>query len=199
MATCVLLQIVSDLIHDPALRQQFNQSPNAFMAPYNLTSFQRSVLLTMDRATIGEAIKQEIAGFDIDPSEFPACSEEYLPEGSVQPLYPDAKPTIFRFHPHHVKLSDLPGSTFELIVTGQSFAPGVNMEVVDKNTPASKLGVSFTPLGTYRCSRLYAIVGPPPGPATSIPVGAYRIRVINSQGSPNETILTAGADLVVDA
>ncbi len=202
MAKCVLLRIVSDLVGDPALRQHFDQSPETFLKNYDpLPEPQRSALFTMDRQKIGAAITAELMGFDVDETEFPPCSEEYLPEGSVDPLYPDPKPSIFRFRPKHVKLSDLSEPKFELIVTGQSFAPGATLEIQKKvgGDTAPKLGVSYTLLGTYRCSRIYAIVGPPPGQTPAIPPGAYVVKVINSKGKPNELPIQAPSDLTIVA
>jgi hypothetical protein len=193
-----LVHIVSDLIRDPALRQQFNEDPVKVMDEYELTKAERLILLTMDRPGITAAVKQELDSFQVDKSEFPPCSEEYLPElGQAPPEYPDPVPAILRFRPLKVKKNALP---FELIVTGQSFSrsPDAIVKVTEKANSSNTLAVSSTLFGTFRCSRLRAVVAPK-GAALTIPVGKYKVEVDNNPGTANAKTLTASLDLEVEA
>ncbi len=193
-----LVHIVSDLIRDPALRVQFNQDPVEVMDEYQLSVDERLTLLTMDRALITAAVKQELDNFQLSAGEFPPCSEEYLPElGKAPPEYPDPVPAILRFRPLKVKQNAFP---LELIVTGQSFsrAPDAVVKVTDKANPANTLSVSSTLFGTYRCSRLRAVVAPK-GAALTVPAGMYKVEVENSPGTAKKKTLAASLDLEVEA
>ena len=196
--TFQLVHIVSDLIRDPALRQQFNADPGAVMDEYNLTADERLTLLSMDRPNVTAAVKQELDNFQLAAGEFPPCSEEYLPElGKAPPEYPDPVPAVLRFRPLKVKQNP---PSFELIVTGQSFsrAPDAIVKVTEKGNPANALAVSSVLFGTFRCSRLRAVVAPK-GAALVIPLGKYTVEVENSPGTAKKKTLPASLDLEVEA
>jgi hypothetical protein len=193
-----LVHLVSDLIRDPSLRQHFNEDPVEVMDEYELTADERLVLLAMDRPTLTAAVKQQLDNFQLAPGEFPPCSEEYLPElGKAPPEYPDPVPAILRFRPLKVKKNALP---FELVVTGQSFSrsPDAVVKVTEKANAANVLAVSSTLFGTFRCSRLRAVVAPQGG-ALAIPPGKYKVEVENSPGTAKAKILPASLDLEVEA
>jgi hypothetical protein len=196
MPSFQLVHIVSDLVRNAALRQQFNADPVAVMNTYALTANERHILLSMDRATITDAVKAELDSYNLTAGEFPPCSEDYLPElGQAPPEYPDPVPAVLRFRP--LKLKNPP--PLELIVTGQSFsrAPDAVVKVFQKGNPASSLSVSSTLFGTFRCSRLRAVLAPRTGP--TIPAGTYTVQVVNCQGAPTESVLTATLDLTIEA
>ena len=148
----------------------------------------------MDRPTITAAVKAELDNYQLAGGEFPPCSEDYLPElGQVLPQYPDPVPAVLRFRP--LKLANPPPC--ELIVTGQSFsrAPDAIVKIVAKGT-ANALAVNSTLFGTFRCSRLRAVVAPP-GMTNAIAPGMYTVQVVNSPGTPKERVLTASLDLEI--
>lgn len=188
MASPALLWIVGALMNDKEARLRFNENPTAVMDQFQLSKTDRAVLLRMDKLEIEKAIRamktmehegvadkliDEVNHYTLTPGEIQPSSEEYLAEADQSdPDYPAPLPRVFKVRPERVSG---PVDRLELIVTGQSFPPGLKLSVTGED--GKPLKVSREKLfGTYRSSRYRAVLGAAEG-EEKIKAQRYRVSV----------------------
>jgi hypothetical protein len=196
-----LLKLAAALLRDRQLRMRFNHEPDQVIAEFQLTPAHRSLLYSMKAKEIGDAIEtvaptfaQEVRGKTPDPREFPPCDDQFLEDLDIgRTEYPSPEPQIQFIRPKRVKLQDLDGlpgdKKFALTISGQSFARDPDPSVRVRHIPSqTDLMVQSYLAGTFRCSRLVAIIANPT--PTGLSPGIYKVIVTNNgsditRGNPN--------------
>lgn len=175
-----LLEIVHDLVRDRGRRAQFNQDPEAFMTRYGLSAEARTALYTMDPEAIGLALGKELAGFQFEPGEFPACDWGES-EQEVELLYPQPTPRTFGIEPKRAAASD----GLEVTIWGQSFPEDATV-VFDP--PLATNGQRRA--GTYRCGRISVTLRSPAAGVHTVVVRSARIGKTIGSNQPVQLTLT---------
>lgn len=198
-----LLKLVASLLDDKGLRQRFNQDPRLVMTEFGLNAAERNKLLTMDPATVAaevalqfNAFEQEVNNGNVVPGEFPPCSEDYKPElGSGGSEYPAPTPAIYRIRPRTISHAEVAaaGEKLEVVITGKSFARDPDATAkVRRLSDSATWNVNSQLFGTFRCSRLVAVVGPKP-PETTLAAGNYQI-IVRNNGVDIERVRSSPTD-----
>jgi hypothetical protein len=193
-----ITKLIACLLEDAELRQELGRDIRPVMARYGVVSPDdvRS-LVSMDRDRIIERVKAEMAGFQFSAGEFDVPSSEWISDNGGQLAYVGPKPAIYRVRPREVKRAN-PNGPFTFDIFGKSFAPGVDavVQLLEANgTPMFQPGKFpiFVRFGTFRASGIHVEV---PGQISSqIPVGKYRVQVINYPGTQHEYTLTDSGEL----
>ena len=180
-----LLKLVAAMLEDASLRKRFVEKPNEVMNQYRLDATERAALLSMNPDTVKQAVNAQVGAFiaqigNYQPAEgeFRACDEDYLPElGSAESEYPSPLPAIYRVRPLQTKVGSV-SKGLELIVTGKSFDRDAALEVSPAGATEDWWPVPAEVFGTFRCSRLRAVVHDKTN--HPLPAGHYRIRVRNN-------------------
>jgi hypothetical protein len=170
----------------------------------------------MNALAIAKAVELEFPTFrdEVEDAQkkvvpIPPCSEEYRDDAEYGPfgdeprvMYPAPDPHIYRIRPRRVRKSDLkPGKErTELVVTGRSLCPDPEPIVLVKRLSDGatwELGTNL--FGTFRCSRLRAVLTPRDGDGGEIAAGFYNV-IVRNNFKPIERVREPGeADFEVVA
>jgi len=191
-----LARIVRDLMRDRHLRKRFNENPNEIMGEYGVSDADRAVLLTMDNNQIAAKMpthmQVEVQKFKIPDDEFRAVSEDFFVEdGGADPQYPSPAPGVFRFRPQTrsaVVLNAKPVGqrVFELVVFGQSLLD-VDLNLVRADGAVCSRS-NYSVFGTFRCSVLRAVFGPPGADVAWKGGDQYAVTILNNNTPPPWTV-----------
>jgi hypothetical protein len=179
------------LLDDKELRRRFNDHPKRVMNEFGLSSAEKSTFLTMDPHTIAvevkaqfDAFEQEIESAEVEAGEFPPCNEDFKPElGATETEYPSPTPGVYRVRPRKATRTEIAaaGEKLEIVVTAKSLARDPDPTVKVRRLSDAKEWSASKPelFGTFRCSRVRAVVVPR-DTETTIATGGYQVLVINN-------------------